>query len=66
MVYIAKTDCVYCWQFLNCPEETRSACGIYKEGYCDKCWLFVDRFTEGCVKRKEGCYNCPWYKEKNP
>ena len=58
-----------CWEFWNCPEETKIKCPafIYPD---EKCWI-VASSVNGCFKTKEEGFRfcvqtCDWFKKVNP
>jgi len=58
-----------CWEFYNCPEETRKKCPAYEYKMGRECWLIASTFAgEGCRKTKDiglmFCVSqCGWYKK---
>lgn len=57
-----------CWEYMYCPKETREKCVAYTLDCGDECWLLMN-VAEGCFNSKEkgeNCFNCPWFKKKNP
>ncbi len=64
-------DVQNCWQFWNCPDETRSKCPVYIKGLGDRCWEVKECFTTSnnpgpTEKKEECCRECRWFKKMNP
>lgn len=51
-----------CWEFFNCPEETKSKCRVFISDLGTDCWL-ISRTDNN--KNFENCINCPWFKKNN-
>ena len=66
-----------CYEFHNCPEETRNECPAYMYEVGRGCWRIASDFIEeGCPKLRYGggkergimfCMKkCEWFKKLNP
>ena len=61
----------HCWEFRNCPEETRKNCAAFTYSE-EKCWMIASHVSgKWCPKAKgKGimyCFEeCGWYKKLNP
>ena len=64
----SDNQCENCWEFMDCPVESRKNCQVYVKDLGNHCWLVVKDVLEGCFHCKEfdGCINCPWFKKNNP
>ena len=52
-----------CWDFLDCSEDKRNSCLVYKKGLGRSCW-YVPSYARAKVKRDfRHCWECPWYKK---
>lgn len=56
-----------CWEFIDCPQETREKCEVYKKDLGNTCWFIFGHTERGCLAYDKygGCFNCPWYKKQN-
>ncbi len=48
-----------CWEYLECDDERKEDCKVYKYNYGNKCWLLVDEILKGCSKSGRECFKCP-------
>jgi len=52
-----------CWDYWDCPEETRAKCPAYITKSGRDCF---DLASEFCPRKKsefKHCWECPWYKK---
>ena len=49
-----------CWEFLECPEDSRSECAAYNYNSGNECWLIAgsSRHQEKCPGIKNGDIYC--------
>ena len=52
-----------CWQFMNCPQDMRKECVVYKTDMKEPCWILNQ--TGGCGILGS-CKSCPWFLKNNP
>jgi len=57
----------HCWEFMNCPRDTKNDCFVYKSDTHEPCWILNQ-----IVKKKDRykildtCKHCPWFLKNNP
>ena len=51
-----------CWEFLNCPEDIRNKCEVFKLDSGKECWFLGDG---KCACSNTACFDCDWYKKNN-
>lgn len=52
-----------CWDFWECPEETRKNCPAYKTDSGRDCYDLAREFCPRLKVDFEHCWECPWYKK---
>ncbi len=52
-----------CWQFMNCLQDMRIACIVYKTNYMMPCWIMNQVDDEDFLC---SCKSCPWFLKNNP
>lgn len=51
-----------CWQYMQCPQNMRVECKVYKTDMTEPCW--VTNQVNG--KTLNACKTCLWYLKNNP
>ncbi len=57
-----------CWEYWNCPKETREKCAAYKYNSGKECWMIASAAEPHCPRVGRDfkyCSECPWYKKLN-
>ena len=61
-----KKECKNCWEYMKCPIDIRKKCIAYTLDSGEDCW-FMANLEKGCLAKKgDSCFDCPWFKKKNP
>jgi hypothetical protein len=69
-----STNTEHCWQYSNCPPETRKNCFLYLFELSDNCWKYSNVKNKNCqcnnlasesVQKQNNCDICKFYQLKN-
>jgi len=52
-----------CWQYMNCPQEMRKECVVYKTDMKEPCWVSNSKKRYDILGT---CTTCPWFLKSNP
>jgi hypothetical protein len=53
-----------CWEFWDCPEETKEKCSAYTAGVGKYCLFFTENFKPRVKRDFSSCIECQWYKKR--
>jgi len=51
-----------CWEFWDCPKETRDKCPAYRRNAGKNCFNLAMDFCPKVTNEFKHCWECPWYK----
>jgi hypothetical protein len=65
-----------CWEFMECPEENKRTCEVFKQKLGQECWHVPSINFKSFLNRPKTCITCPffmknsskvefWFKSKN-
>ena len=54
-----------CWEFWNCPQETKENCLVYIRNLGKSCWTAPYSCSGSIKKDFQKCLECQWYKKLN-
>ncbi len=55
-----------CWEYMNCSQNKKDACDIFRKDKGKTCWLFMNNnpLIPDSQKNYHSCINCPFFKLK--
>ena len=62
MVY-NNNGCENCWEFWDCPVETRDKCHACTTKSGKDCFNLTEDFSPELKRAFKHCWECPWYKK---